>query len=112
MLKLVPNTLPNQFISHTAVANNPGKCLEPLESVYSQYFTNKVKLMRRNEKIPYITILAPSQICHYIATHCNKNITTCSHAPQLLVPPVKTNHNCCIPQISLKNSPMIENYTT
>ena len=45
--------------------------------------------MLKNEKSHYITILALSQICHYITTHCHKNVTKCSHAPQLLVPPEK-----------------------
>ena len=71
MLKLVPNTLPNQFKLHTNAAHNQDKDLEPLEPVYDQYFTSKVKLMLKNGKSHYITILALSQICHYIATHCN-----------------------------------------
>ena len=64
--------------------------------------------MLKNGKSHYITILALPQICHYIATHCHKNITTCSHASQLLGTPLKTNHNCCNPKISLKNLPITE----
>ena len=60
--------------------------------------------MLKNEKSHYIIILALSQICHYIATHCHKNITNCSHAPQLLVPTVKTNHQGYNCQIISKNS--------
>ena len=106
MQKLVPNTLPNQLTSQTAVANNQGKCLEPLEPVYSQYFTSKVKLIIKNEKSHYITILALSQICHYIATHCHKNIATCSNASQLLAPTSKNQLSLFNCQIESKNSPI------
>ena len=94
MQKLVPNTLSNQFISHTIVTSNQGKHLELLEPVYKQYFTSKVKLMLKNEKSHYITNSILSHICHFIATHCHKSTTTCSHASQLIYSPVKTKHNC------------------
>ena len=64
--------------------------------------------MLKNQKSRQVTNFALSQICHYIATHCHKNITTCSNASQLLVTPVKTKHNCCNPKISLKNLPITE----
>ena len=94
MQKLVPNTLPNRLILHTTVTHNQGKRLKLLQPVHYQYLTIKVKLMLKNEKSHHITILALSQICHYIATNFHKNITTRSYAPQPLVPPEKVSHQC------------------
>ena len=64
--------------------------------------------MLKHQKSRYVIKFSLSPICHYIATHCHKNITTCSNASELLVPPVKTKHNCCNPKMSLKNLPITE----
>ena len=62
------SSLPNQFKLHTSAANNQDKYLEPLEPVYNQYFTSKVKLMLKNEKSHYIAILALTNMSLYSYT--------------------------------------------
>ena len=45
--------------------------------------------MLENQKSRYVTKISPSQIRHYKVAHRNKNVITCSHKPQILVPTVK-----------------------